>query len=346
MSTDEEDGAPGWEAIEGALKRLYPEITPFHAAPPLPAIAGGEDPLDGVSAYRSQYGGTPHWHFITFGYSELYQKETDDPAVSGFGFEMSLRLVDPEATDSPPAWAVSLLQNLARYVFRTGNAFGQGHHTTLNGPIALGRQTLLTAAAFCLDPELGRIETPNGAVEVLQLVGLTGDEYGATKDWDTRKFLAVVAEQDRALLTTLDRASWLDDPSVAARVKAGIAKDGSSMELFYSTKGSFELSSGSILLGVAANGLDDLRRILRGRLAFGKSGAMAWPSGGVELVPGPATAATGDSTLCLEPQDIQAILEIPVRRGDYPLPSGRGSVRVLPVEIYDGARKKVLEVIG
>ena len=44
--------------------------------------------------------------------------------------------------------------------------------------------------------------------------------------------------------------------------------------------------------------------------------------------------------------DRAAILEIPAVRGDYPLPSGRLILRVIPVDILDGARKKVLKTIG
>ena len=37
---------------------------------------------------------------------------------------------------------------------------------------------------------------------------------------------------------------------------------------------------------------------------------------------------------------------IPVRRGDYPLPSGRVVIRVLPVEILDATRTRVERVVG
>lgn len=31
--------------------------------------------------------GVPHWHYVTYGYSELYEKECEDPAVSGYGLK-------------------------------------------------------------------------------------------------------------------------------------------------------------------------------------------------------------------------------------------------------------------
>lgn len=35
-----EDEAPGWDAIDGALRRLYQTVEPLHYAASLPAIAG------------------------------------------------------------------------------------------------------------------------------------------------------------------------------------------------------------------------------------------------------------------------------------------------------------------
>ena len=67
-----EDEAPGWEAIHRALAPIYGEgDPPFHYGTLLSARLGGPDPIDGISAYRSsEY--RDHWHFITFGFSELY----------------------------------------------------------------------------------------------------------------------------------------------------------------------------------------------------------------------------------------------------------------------------------
>ena len=87
-----------------------------------------------------------HYHFVTYGFSELYEKESDDPEMSGYGFELTFRLAcDAADDDEPPAWPLNFLQNLARYVFSTGNAFDERHHLTLNGPIALGEETGITA---------------------------------------------------------------------------------------------------------------------------------------------------------------------------------------------------------
>jgi suppressor of fused-like protein len=346
------DESPGWAAIDAALREIYGDVEPHHYAAALPMAIGGNDPLQGVSAYRSTFGGRACWHFVTYGYSELFEKESDDPETSGFGFEMTIRVIDPEAPaegGQPPGWPVSLLQNLARYVFRTGNVFAPGHSTTLNGPIALGRETELVAAAFVEDPELAAIVTPFGAVEFVQLVGLTADEFDAARDWEPRQLLELVSKRDPALVSDLVRASWLREPELARRVAEGIERDGAAMDMAYSTKGSWSIEDGHAWLGVAANMLEDLRRLLLGRLRLGREATIVWPEGVITLAAGVATRGSeGDEgpRLELDAADRQAMLEIPVARGVYPLPSGRASVRVIEVEILDGTRTRVERVIG
>lgn len=95
--TTETAEAPGWEAIDGALRTIYGDTEPLHWGTIIPAMLGGNDPLQGISAYRSDFGGKAHWHFVTYGYSELYAKESEDKDVSGFGYEMTIRVIAPEA---------------------------------------------------------------------------------------------------------------------------------------------------------------------------------------------------------------------------------------------------------
>jgi len=56
----EDDGAPGWDAIDAALKVVYPTQAPQHYGPVLRSLLGGEDPLDGISAYWND-APLPHW---------------------------------------------------------------------------------------------------------------------------------------------------------------------------------------------------------------------------------------------------------------------------------------------
>jgi hypothetical protein len=222
--------APGWDAIDARLAELYPGLEPKHFGTLHRFALGGPDPLDGMSFYPRDEP-VPHWHIVGYGMSELYAKETSDPEESGWGFELTFRVARHAEDDEPPIWAANLLQNLARYVFSSGNWFSPGDHMNANGPIRQNYRTEVTALAFVEDPELGTIATPHGRMQFLQVVGLTAAEYAAARQWDTRGVLGLLADRQPLLVTDLDRPSVTDDPAVRAAIEAGRARDGSSTGL-------------------------------------------------------------------------------------------------------------------
>lgn len=239
-SRDDSDApAPGWVAISARLAQLYPGQEPKHFGTLISHMLGGPDPLDGISAWR-RTDPVPHWHFVTYGLTELYAKESDDPEVSGYGFELTFRLAiaqgEVAATEAePPMWALSFLQNLARYVFQSGNVFNDGDWMTANGPIALGQATQICSMGFATDPELTEpLDTPNGSVAFLQVVGLTLDEERAAKQWRTRNLLDVLLPHMPLWVTDLGRASLLAHPAVKQQVDEGARRDGSSSGYLFS----------------------------------------------------------------------------------------------------------------
>ena len=158
----------GFTYISNRIKEFYPEQEGLYYGTILPGYLGGNDPLDGVEIWKSDKG-CPHWLYVTYGFTDLYpddeddtngddcddtdgedniddsdgiNNEDDDP-VSGFGFELTFRLKRGD-DDTPPGWPINMLQNLARYVFSTGNTFDSGHYLNANGPIALETDTQLT----------------------------------------------------------------------------------------------------------------------------------------------------------------------------------------------------------
>lgn len=302
-----ESDAQGWDAIVAAWKPLYGDREPLHFGNVLPFGAGGKDPIHGMDLHFNSKP-VPHWHLITYGFSELWGKESDDPEVSGYGFELTARVkIDVshgEATRLAagdyaicktgsensrgrvvPFWAMNCLQNLARYVFESGNAFDDGHHVDLLGPMRTDSNTLIRAAAFRLDPVLPPISTPNGSVNFLQLVGLTNDEYEATKDWNTLSVLNLMAEQDPLLVIDLERKSALENPRLRAAIAAGAAREGSS-QAYTMTKGvkwrkAKHLKSEILILELPALVVPDVQKMLRARIPFGKPYAVL--SGEVEI---------------------------------------------------------------
>jgi len=202
-----EDDAVGWLSIDAEVDKIYPNQEPQHFGTLIKYMLGGEDPLDGISVYESNEQ-EPHYHFVSYGFSELYyDEEKAGGEFSKFGFELTFRL--KKENNDQFHWAMNLMQNLAKYVFKSGKWFEEFHFIPANGPIKLESATDITALAFVLDPELGKIETPHGEVSFLQMVGLTTSEYEQLKLnpklAETEKLMEKLKETNPLLITDLNR---------------------------------------------------------------------------------------------------------------------------------------------
>ncbi len=270
--TDQE--APGWDAISAACAALYPAQEPKHYGTLISYRLGGPDPLDGISAWQRTQP-WPHWHFVTYGFSELYGKESNNLEVSGYGFELSFRLRMHEPAEEPPTWALNFLQNLARYVFQSGNVFRPGDWLPANGPIARDEATRICSMAFIPDPELPAMRTPHGELAFLQVVGLTADEERAAKRWKTSKLLEVFAPAMPLWITDLARGSLLEQAELQAQVEAGTRRDGSSTGMLWTDalawrqdRRLLRQSLTTIVIGALQAG--ELAALLPLRLPFGR----------------------------------------------------------------------------
>lgn len=280
----EEEQAPGWAAIDHAMAQIYGEQEPLHSASPLPLRLGGNDPLNGISAFRSEWP-SPHWHVVTYGFSDLFDKEGSDPDYSGYGFELTMRLTRQPDEEQPSPWAINMLQNLARYVFNSGNVFNSGDHMDANGPIMQDSDTQLTALAFITDSELGEIDTPNGKVAFIQAVGITADELQATQEWNTLGVLSVLAGAHPAYVTDLTRDSILGMPDAAQAIAEGSAREGSSTAFLYVDQlgwESSEVEPGVAIFRLGAKQAEVVAKLLRARLLHGQS--LSLVSGGLQII--------------------------------------------------------------
>ncbi len=204
------DDAPGWSAIDAVTEKLYPDQEPMHwAATPHYAV-GGNDPIDGISFYRAYYDGELYYHFVTYGFSNLYYDEENcEEEFSKWGFELTFRVKPFYLDDEHPKWVYGLLQNIARYVFKSGKWFEPYHYMPANGPIRLNTETDITGLAFLLDPEMGEIATPNGKVQFLQIYGITNKELKAIKgdNSDAKQLIDSARASNPLLITDLLRQS-------------------------------------------------------------------------------------------------------------------------------------------
>lgn len=343
---EDDDSSPGWDAITGAFEGLYGDQEPLHFGTVVKWMLGGPDPLDGLSAYRAE--DPLHWHIVSYGMTELYRKSSDDPEVSGWGFEFTMRVAREAGDAQPPMWALSFLQNIGRYVFRSGNWFEPGHHMSLNGPIALGEDTAITCIAFREDPSLGTIDTPHGRVQFLQVLGVTEDERDAAVGWNTDGLLELLAERDPKGVIDLGRRSILEDPAVQARVEEGTRTEGSSCGVLLVGQLGWDAETQTLSMGALQT--SQVARLLRGRLGFDRPLMLQGQSAIVGLKAAETCHARREGQvdeLGLSPAAVEELASVlrPVA-GRVVLEHFPGlTVEIRKTEITD-ASGKVVEVVG
>ena len=193
-------GAPGWDAIDAALARLYPGVVPMHLAPfPGAHMPGGG--VQGISAYPAN----GHWHLVSYGLSELYEKVSRQPEISGWGFELTIRVARRAGEPEPPQWAFNLLERLARVTQADKHRYRVGDRIDLDNPLDGDATTRVRALVVVSDPQLGVVDTPNGAVEFRQVVGITAPELDFLRAGSTDVVLEHLAEGNPLLVTDVRR---------------------------------------------------------------------------------------------------------------------------------------------
>lgn len=220
MSGDAEDpdypiAAPGWAAIDTACAIVHPAALPHQFTSPTAYDLDSPNPLPAVCVWETQHG---QWHYVTYGLSELFEKSSPRPDVSGFGFELCMRLHREPDEQRPPVWPIKLLQGIGHYVMSGHGELDTGHIVALGGPLCGGaRPTLLEGVVCVPDPQLGKVDTAHGSILFLLLVGLTADEIDAMDNgWDLARKVGAVTELSPQGLTDPDRRSWRTDPRRAA----------------------------------------------------------------------------------------------------------------------------------
>lgn len=244
--------APGKTAIEQLLASQYPQQQPALAlATRVRWFEGGPDPLDFVRAFLNPgapaAGSPPHWHYIGLGLSELYGDEDDEdddayavapvvrPGRSGAGFELTFRLAVADGEERPPMWPVFMLNSLARYVFSSGTLIGPGHFL-----MQVTKDCTRRHAIAVLDPQLGRILTPAGVVQFVQLVLVANKDLETAQSWNPASFAEIMRRYPEVggplLVADRDRGDSLMDiyPELAAEVDRRLEEEGSIVPFFTS----------------------------------------------------------------------------------------------------------------
>ncbi|KAH3855824.1 suppressor of fused homolog [Dreissena polymorpha] len=235
---------PGLEAIYSASRKLYPDQpNPLQVTALVKYWLGGPDPLDYISMYANNgdpdRGIPPHWHYISFGLSDLHGdgrvhecQGTDGP--SGFGFELTFRLKREPGETNPPTWPATLMQALARYVFQTENKVYSGDHVPWHLPLD-GSESRIQHMLMADDPQLTPITTPFGPVCFVQIVGVCTEELQAAQHWNGPGVIELLRSMTVAggpwLITDMRRGESLFEmgPSLQEKVDVGIESEGSNL---------------------------------------------------------------------------------------------------------------------
>ncbi len=177
MSGEEEVVLDGWNAITEAFQKVYTgQDEPKHFGVLIPWRLGGNDPLDGIGVYDSG----DCWHFVTYGLTELYEKESENTEYSGYGMEFTLRLKKGcyEDEEAELRCICGIFQSIARLTFEHGELFNVWEYIYTGQQTGMDTRQLSKLTGFFTIPDtkIPTIQTPNGKVEFVEFVGATDAE--------------------------------------------------------------------------------------------------------------------------------------------------------------------------
>ena len=146
---------------------------------------GGPDPLDGISVYDAG----DFWHFVSYGLSELYTKESTDSEYSGYGIELTFKLKKSTNDEEEIKNGCGLLQYVARYIFKTGKVVLPEEYIYTKQMVGIDAQqkSKLTGFLTASDNLAKPLDTPHGKVEFVTLIGATDAELRSVYESETSK---------------------------------------------------------------------------------------------------------------------------------------------------------------
>nr|WP_300209135.1 suppressor of fused domain protein [uncultured Anaerostipes sp.] len=182
-NNNEETNVQGWDAITNECERVYPnQKNPKHYGTLINWKFGGNDPLEGISIYD----GGDYWHFVTFGLSELYEKETENNDISGYGMEFTFKLKKDnyKNEEAEIKCICGILQSIARITFTKGEVFHAYEYLYTGQTQGIDTEMKSNITGFITIPDnrLNPINTPNGKVDFVEFIGATDSELIALKN--------------------------------------------------------------------------------------------------------------------------------------------------------------------
>lgn len=173
----------GFDAITNLCDEVYPnQENPKHYGTLISWEFGGNDPLKGISVYD----GGDYWHFITYGLSELYEKESTIKEISGYGMEFTFKLKKDnyENEENEIKCICGILQSIARITFAQGEIFNPYEYlyTGQTEGIDYNKKSNITGFITIPDDKFHEIKTSNGKIQFVEFIGVTDNELKAIKN--------------------------------------------------------------------------------------------------------------------------------------------------------------------
>lgn len=234
----------GLESLYALCRKIYPEqVNPLQVTALLKYWLGGPDPLDYISMYANpgnpQQNIPPHWHYISFGLSDLHGDarvhEVSGPnGLSGFGFELTFRLKREPDETGPPTWPATLMQSLAKYVFQSGNTLCAGDHVSWHCALD-NSESRIQHMLMTSDIQLKSTQTPFGTVDFIQIVGICPEELKAVQQWNGAGVLELLRKIPSSggswYITDMRRGESIFELDISAHeiVERGVELEGSNL---------------------------------------------------------------------------------------------------------------------
>lgn len=195
----------GSDVLDSALARHFPGVSPVQVL----MVSADTDGFEAIKILRD-----PQDRFgcyLTYGISDLAEKRSTHPALSGLGYELTLRVPCSEPT--PPDWPIAFLNNLARHLRPKRYDVVDSEPLLFNEPLTQSVATSLTGVMLADDVQFGYgMDTPNGHVQFRQVVGITQDEGMFQAGFGRPALQEKIAAANPFLLSILDRSSVLPPP--------------------------------------------------------------------------------------------------------------------------------------
>ena len=172
----------GMDAIDKEVNRVYPNESLYtNYVPMIRWDLGGPDPLDRVTIHD----GGDYYKYVTYGLTELYDKESEDQTKSGFGMEFTFKLKKDAYKDEEGELknVIGVLQTLAKGTIVDGEIFKPYEFVYTSQTEVMDTEQKSNISGFIIvpDKELQSLVTPYGRVDFLAFIGVTKEELLAIR---------------------------------------------------------------------------------------------------------------------------------------------------------------------